>query len=108
MGNVATPWLEIVASPTGAGASFSVCRADTKPESSMTFVVRPLERLSIWATGLTDCDEELEELEAEPLLLSSLPHAATPRVSAPAMPRTASFWVCMVERLPAEGVQTSM
>jgi hypothetical protein len=82
IGNCATPALEIFPSPNGAGVSFSVPSASTKPASSLTSVRCP-DRLSILATGSgADAEEAPDD--------SSSPQAAVPSASTATVAMAAS------------------
>src|SRR3954465_9531037 len=97
MGNVAVPALEILASPTGAGASFSEVSALTKPPSRATAVSRP-ESWSIWAAGL-GAEDELEDFEPLLELELSLPHAAAPSARVAHVARAAGVASLMYDPL---------
>ncbi len=98
IGKLATPALLMVAVPVGAGVSFSVPSAFTKPASRVTAVLSPLLRSGTVATGVgVAAAVLLDDVDDVSLLLE--PQAANPKVRTPAVERAMRFCLRGMRRM---------
>lgn len=101
IGKVATPSGLIVAVPTIPGVSLSVVSASVKPLSRVTWVILPLDRSLIWATGLELSAPELEQALSG---TATSAMAATPRATRLTILiiKIISFWSEVLTEVRAE------